>query len=51
MVQANRIFWLFALTTGNISLNWGQPHEEQDGAVIIDGLPAQIIYGYEVGRN
>jgi hypothetical protein len=40
---------LFALTTGEFQFNIGPDAEGREWAVIVDSLPAKIIYGYEVG--
>ena len=41
----------YALTTGEFQFNIGPDAQGREWAVIVDGLPALVIYGYEVGAN
>jgi len=40
-----------ALTTGEFQFNLGPDAEGREWAVVITGLPSQLIHGYEVGAE
>jgi hypothetical protein len=41
----------YALTTGEFQFNIGPDSQGKEWAVIVDTLPARVIYGHEVGAN
>jgi hypothetical protein len=41
----------YALTTGQFQFNIGPGAQGREWAVVVDTMPAQVIYGYEVGAN
>ena len=40
-----------ALTTGEFQFNIGPDEQGREWAVVIDGVPAHLLHGYEVGTE
>jgi hypothetical protein len=40
---------VYALTTGEFQFNIGPDDQGREWALVVDTLPARVVYGYEVG--
>jgi hypothetical protein len=50
LVYAHDSIAVYVLTTGELQFNIGPDPDGNSWAVIMDGIPAKVIYGYQVNR-